>query len=143
VRAEEVFFTEHKTGKAKLAPRSTRLNAVLARWVGRSSNSNNFVLPYLKAEAPYAQFPAGLTWAELSRLPEYRPIWLQLLPKIQSATVSINGNLKRVALLAGIDKNLTSTPRATALPTGAAARVARPLICAICSTTTAFWKYWS
>ncbi|TVT43088.1 tyrosine-type recombinase/integrase [Hymenobacter setariae] len=108
VRAEEIFFTEHKTGKAKLSPRSARLNTVLARWAERSDNPNNFVLPYLKTEAPYAQYPAGLTWAELSRLPEYRPLWMQLLRKVESATTSINGNLKRVARLAGIEKTLTS-----------------------------------
>jgi integrase len=36
VRTEDVFFTEHKTGKAKLSP---RLNAVLARWAERSHKS--------------------------------------------------------------------------------------------------------
>lgn len=108
VRAEDVFFTEHKTGKAKLSPRSSRLNTVLARWAASSSNPDNFVLPYLRAEAPYAQYPAGLSWGELSRLPAYRPLWIMLLRKVESATTSINNNLKRVAKLAGIDKNLTS-----------------------------------
>jgi integrase/recombinase XerD len=108
VRPEEIFFTEHKTGKAKLAPRSARLNTVLTRWVARSSNTANFVLPFLKAEAPYAQYPAGLTWEDLSRLPAYRPLWLLLLRKVESATATINENLKRVATLAGIEKNLTS-----------------------------------
>jgi integrase len=108
VRPDEVFFTEHKTGKTKLSPRSTRLNAVLARWAAGSDNPDNFVLPFLKATEPYAQFPAGLTWTELSRLPDYRPLWLKLLPKVESATSRINPNLKRVARLAGIEKNLTS-----------------------------------
>lgn len=108
VRTEDVFFTEHKTGKAKLSPRSARLNAVLARWAERSHNPDNFVLTFLKAEASYAQYPAGLSWAELSRLPEYRPLWIQLLRKVEAATSTINENLKRVAILAGIEKNLTS-----------------------------------
>jgi integrase/recombinase XerD len=106
VRAGEVEFTEHKTGKQKIAPRHAGLDAVLARY--GPGTPEDFVLPYLKAAAAYAQFPAGLTWAELSRLPAYRPTWLALLPRVEAATSTINGNLKAVAVLAGIDKNLTT-----------------------------------
>lgn len=109
MRPTEVEFTEHKTGKPKVAPRHAGLDAVLARCTPEGgARPEGFVLPYLKAEAPYAQFPAGLTWAELSRLPAYRPKWLALLPKIESATASVNTRLAAVAAAAGIDKRLTS-----------------------------------
>lgn len=108
VRAEEVEFTEHKTGKQKLTPRHEGLNAVLSRYQERASNPANFVIPYLNASAGYAKFPAGLSWDELSRLPAYRPHWIALITRIESATVSINSNLKQVAELAGITKHLTT-----------------------------------
>ena len=106
VHASEVEFTEHKTGKQKIAPRHGGLDAVLGRY--GPGKPEDFVLPYLKASAAYAQFPAGLTWAELSRLPAYRPTWLTLLPRVEAATSTINGNLKAVAALASIEKNLTT-----------------------------------
>jgi integrase len=106
VRPSEVEFTEHKTGKQKIAPRHAALDAVLARY--GPGAPEDFVLPYLKASASYAQFPAGLTWAELSRLPLYRPKWLALLPRVEAATATINGKLKKVALLAAIEKNITT-----------------------------------
>lgn len=108
VRAEEIEFTEHKTGKQKVTPRHAGLDAVLSRYQDRATNPANFVVPYLNASEPYAQFPAGLSWDELSRLPAYRPIWLLLLRKLESATATINENLKPVARLAGIDKHLTT-----------------------------------
>jgi integrase len=106
VRPSEIEFTEHKTGKQKITPRHEGLDAVLARYPAGSADA--FVLPYLKDNAHYAQFPAGLTWAELARLPTYRQKWLELLPRVESATTTINNNLKAVARLAGIDKNLTT-----------------------------------
>lgn len=108
VRAEEVEFTEHKTGKQKLVPRHAGLNAVLARYQQAATDPHNFVLPFLKAQAPYAQFPASSGWEELSRLPAYRTMWLLLLRKLESATATINRNLKQVATLAGIEKHLTT-----------------------------------
>ena len=108
IRAEEIEFTEHKTGKQKVTPRHASLNAVLARYHDQATDPNNFVLPYLKAEASYAQFPKTLNWDELSRLPAYRAKWLMLLRKLESATTSINTNLKQVAKLAGIEKHLTT-----------------------------------
>jgi integrase/recombinase XerD len=106
VRPEEIEFTEHKTGKQKIAPRHPELDAVLARHVGASLEA--FVLPYLDVTAPYAQFPAGLTWAELARLPAYRQKWLALLPRLEAATATVNNNLKLIAQLAGIPKNVTT-----------------------------------
>lgn len=106
VRPTEVEFTEHKTGKQKVAPRHAGLDAVLARYGPGTPDA--FVLPFLRASAPYAQFPAGLTWAELARLPAYRAKWLALLPHVEAATATVNRHLKVVAVAAGIDKNLTS-----------------------------------
>lgn len=106
VRPDEVEFTEHKTGKQKIAPRHAGLDAVLARY--GPHEPNEFVLPFLHATSGYAQFPAGLTWAELSRLPTYRPRWLALLPRVEAATSLINSRLKAVAVKAGIEKNLTT-----------------------------------
>jgi integrase/recombinase XerD len=106
VRSQEVEFTEHKTGKQKVAPRHEGLDAVLARRTAGAPA--DFVLPFLRADATYAQFPAGLTWAELARLPAYRPKWLALLPKVEAATSSVNKHLKAVAAIAGIEKVMTT-----------------------------------
>ncbi|MGI4834662.1 MAG: tyrosine-type recombinase/integrase [Janthinobacterium lividum] len=106
VHETEIEFTEHKTGKQKIAPRHAGLDAVLARYPCPGPDS--FVLPYLDARPPYAQFPAGLTWAELARLPAYRTKWLALLPHVESATASINNNLKAAARTAGVAKHLTT-----------------------------------
>lgn len=38
----------------------------------------------------------------------YRTMWLLLLRKLESATTSVNENLKQVAKLASIDKHLTT-----------------------------------
>lgn len=108
VLADRVEFTEHKTGKLKIAPRHEELDAILARYCPTPEAPEAFVLPYLLATEGYAQFPASLTWAELARLPAYRPKWVALLPRIESATASVNRYLKDVARLAGIEKVLTS-----------------------------------
>jgi integrase len=68
VRPGKIEFTEHKTDKQKITPRHEALDAVLARYPAGSADA--FMLPYLKDNAHYVQFPAGLTWAELA------PYWL-------------------------------------------------------------------
>lgn len=109
VGAEAITFTEQKTGKLKVAPRHAQLDALLAR-LGEAevTDRTTFVLPYLNAGRWYAQFPGELDWAALSHAKEYRAKWTLLLKKIESATSTINGNLKQVAALAGIDKKLTA-----------------------------------
>jgi integrase len=67
----------------------------------------------LKCPAPGIALPVasdlkrGLDLCPLARLPTYQQKWLELLPRVESATTTIN-NLKAVARLAGIDKNLTT-----------------------------------
>jgi len=108
VHADRVEFVEHKTGKRKVAPRFPELDAVLARYAPAVPTPEAFVLPYLHASVRYAQWPLNTNWAELSRNPVYRPLWMQLLRHVESSTATVNTNLKRVATHAGIEKKLTS-----------------------------------
>ena len=109
VEPDAIRFTEQKSGKLKVAPRHAALDALLAR-LGEAevTDRDTFVLPYLNAGRWYAAFPADLDWATLARAPAYRAKWMLLLKKIESATTTLNENLKQVAALAGIAKTLTA-----------------------------------
>jgi len=110
VHADRVEFHEHKTGKLKIAPRHPRLDVVLTRLRGHHQRLRgaepgpaDFVLPFLRADQWYTQWPEGLTWSALQNSPQYRPAWVVLLKKIESVTSMVNQDLRRLPALAGID----------------------------------------
>jgi integrase len=113
VGAEVVTFFEQKTNKQKVAPRHEKLNAVLIRLAALCEHQpprpQDFVVPSLSADAPYAQYPPTIDWRMFARLPAHRTTWHLLLKRIEASTTTINSALKELATYLSLEnKTLTS-----------------------------------
>lgn len=110
VAEESISFFEQKTNKQKVVPRHEQLNAVLARLAAwcphQPPRPEDFVVPALQADKPYAQYPPGLDWRKFARDFTRRPTWQLLLKQIKAATALVNKGLKELGPQLGMGSEL-------------------------------------
>lgn len=106
ILADCIRWQEQKTGKWKEVPLMPQLRQLLELFT-HGIGDDDFVLPVLDAKQWYFRYPKELAMDDLEKRPEFRLHLIAIYNAIESATTQLNKYVKKVAALAGIERNVT------------------------------------